>query len=94
MIFIVILFFALVIFLLVRAAAKRKPPVEATNLIHCPACSREVSTQANSCPHCGQPIRAARNKEDFAIKIAIAFFLVSLLIYLVVGALREAMSNL
>lgn len=27
----------------------------APTLQRCPACSREVSTQAASCPHCGQP---------------------------------------
>jgi hypothetical protein len=26
-------------------------------LIKCPACSKEVSDQADTCPACGQPIR-------------------------------------
>ncbi|UUM26956.1 MULTISPECIES: zinc ribbon domain-containing protein [Acinetobacter] len=26
-------------------------------LISCPECSRQVSTQANSCPHCGYPLQ-------------------------------------
>jgi hypothetical protein len=26
------------------------------SLINCPACGKQVSTQAPSCPHCGQPI--------------------------------------
>ena len=25
-------------------------------LIDCPACGNKVSTKANACPHCGQPI--------------------------------------
>jgi len=28
-------------------------------LITCPACHKEVSDQAFSCPHCGQPLRSA-----------------------------------
>ncbi|WP_091570333.1 zinc-ribbon domain-containing protein [Oryzisolibacter propanilivorax] len=28
-------------------------------LIHCPACGREVSEQAQACPGCGHPLRAA-----------------------------------
>ncbi|WP_151832260.1 zinc ribbon domain-containing protein, partial [Acinetobacter ursingii] len=26
-------------------------------LISCPECSRQVSTQANSCPNCGYPLQ-------------------------------------
>jgi len=27
-------------------------------LINCPACKREISSQAVSCPHCGQPVNS------------------------------------
>lgn len=26
-------------------------------LIQCPACDNQVSTQAESCPHCGHPLK-------------------------------------
>lgn len=29
------------------------------SLINCPACGKQVSAQAPSCPHCGQPIAGA-----------------------------------
>lgn len=32
-------------------------------LIKCPECSREVSEQANSCPHCGFPIKKQSHKD-------------------------------
>lgn len=31
------------------------------SLIQCPECEREVSDQAASCPHCGYPLRGARD---------------------------------
>ena len=30
------------------------------SLINCPACGKQVSTEAASCPHCGQPIAGPR----------------------------------
>ena len=27
------------------------------NLIECPACKQQVSSNAGTCPHCGEPIR-------------------------------------
>ena len=27
------------------------------NLINCPMCHKEVSPNAKSCPHCGEPLR-------------------------------------
>jgi hypothetical protein len=47
-----------------------------TNLINCPACERQISPEAASCPACGQPIRAAENREAFAGKIIIVVLLV------------------
>ena len=31
-----------------------------SNLVKCPMCYREVSPNAKSCPHCGEPLRAVR----------------------------------
>ncbi|WP_278492641.1 zinc ribbon domain-containing protein [Acinetobacter gyllenbergii] len=33
-------------------------------LISCPECSRQVSTQANSCPHCGYPLQMQHNTPE------------------------------
>ena len=35
------------------------PAASAPLLIKCPACAREVSSQAMRCPSCGQPLRSA-----------------------------------
>src|SRR5262245_36396670 len=32
-------------------------------LISCPACGKQVSQQAASCPHCGHPIEAAAQRD-------------------------------
>lgn len=47
-----------------------------TNLINCPACERQISPEAASCPACGQPVRAIENREAFAGKIIIVILLV------------------
>ncbi|MBJ8417841.1 zinc ribbon domain-containing protein [Acinetobacter calcoaceticus] len=33
-------------------------------LISCPECSSQVSTQANSCPHCGYPLQTQRHTPE------------------------------
>ena len=35
-------------------------------LIKCPACGKEVSSQAINCPNCGQPIAGAEDAEILA----------------------------
>ena len=30
------------------------------NLIECPTCKQQISSNAASCPHCGEPIRAGK----------------------------------
>ncbi|MBS4869348.1 MAG: DUF3862 domain-containing protein [Eubacterium sp.] len=37
-----------------------------SNLIKCPACGKEVSSQAISCPNCGQPIAGTEDAEILA----------------------------
>jgi hypothetical protein len=57
-----------------------------TMLVDCPDCKREVSDQAESCPHCGHPLRAfsqevsrtsskQRNAPIFLVLSFIAFLL-------------------
>ena len=36
-------------------------------LINCPECNREVSDRAESCPHCGFPIKVIETLKDSAI---------------------------
>ena len=38
------------------ASASAPPPRPTVALIQCPACAKDVSSQAAACPHCGQPI--------------------------------------
>ncbi|ENV08709.1 hypothetical protein F966_02824 [Acinetobacter higginsii] len=33
-------------------------------LISCSECSRQVSTQANACPHCGYPLQTQHNTPE------------------------------
>lgn len=35
------------------------------SLIKCPECGQDVSTNANSCPHCGNPIKDSLAKTIF-----------------------------
>lgn len=34
------------------------------SLIKCPECGKEISSMAESCPHCGYPIRKSQNSEN------------------------------
>lgn len=45
-------------------------------LIPCPACAIQISSDAASCPRCGQPIRAGKNRDAFAGKIIIVVLFV------------------
>lgn len=49
------------------------------NLIACPACGKNISTQAKACPHCGAPTprRSHRNK----IIILIALLIVAAFLF-------------
>ena len=49
-------------------------------LIKCPACQRDISPNATSCPHCGEPSKAAPKQTATG-------FLAALLIGLIVGGL-------
>jgi hypothetical protein len=54
------------------------PAASAPLLIKCPACAREVSSQAMSCPWCGQPLRSA------AISAAVIKKLKTILVWFVI----------
>jgi hypothetical protein len=34
-------------------------------LVDCPECSKQISTAASSCPHCGHPLRKANPEPQF-----------------------------
>ena len=50
-------------------------------LINCPACGREISSEAKKCPHCGHPQNKKKKKAPIIIGICIIIF-VAALIYL------------
>lgn len=56
-----------------------------STLIKCPACGREVSAKAASCPHCGDPLRQEEQKQSATGVLA------AILIALIIGGLLYAM---
>lgn len=36
-------------------------------LIKCPACGKDVSSNAPACPHCGEPIKSSTEKANGAV---------------------------
>jgi hypothetical protein len=55
-------------------------------LTKCPACHKEISTQAASCPNCGHPlaksaVNTPHNKVSFGRFIVLVLFLVGVMIY-------------
>lgn len=55
----------------------------------CPACLRPVSSQANACPHCGQPFSAVESRDDFAGKIIIVVLIVGAAIWFLASTLHK-----
>lgn len=58
-------------------------------LINCPACSKEISPEAVSCPACGQPFRAEQNRqarENHAGLVIIVVVLIVVAILMLIGA--------
>ena len=53
-------------------------------LIQCPACAREISPSAVSCPHCGEVIKKEQSATGLFAAIAIGL-LIGLVIYLAVS---------
>jgi hypothetical protein len=53
-------------------------------LIKCPACEREISTQAQSCPHCGHPLvkSDAKKSQNAGVGCLIMLLIVGTIIYL------------
>jgi hypothetical protein len=45
-------------------------------LINCPACSKQISPDAESCPHCGNPIKP---KQSFGYVLGVLVILVILI---------------
>ena len=45
-------------------------------LINCPACEKQISTEANDCPHCGHPIKPKSSSTNSVIKVVIIIFIV------------------
>ena len=39
------------------ASNKRKQSLDSGNLVPCPDCHHGVSTRAQTCPHCGAPLK-------------------------------------
>ncbi len=62
-------------------------------LINCPACGLQISPQAASCPTCGHPILAGRNREAFAVKLIVVLVLGGLLLYGIIRSVKQLVDN-
>ena len=56
------------------------------NLIQCPTCSKEISSNASSCPFCGEPIRKHKCR---SVKGGIISFLIGLLLCIITCSLAR-----
>lgn len=46
------------------------------SLINCKACGKEVSSEAKSCPHCGDPINPGSGTASTVLKVLLILFIV------------------
>src|SRR5262245_35973979 len=73
-----------------------------TNLLDCPACKQQVSAQAESCPHCGHPIKHQHpvRREPLFLFLSGCSLVLSLLtpglflIFLIIGAVGCAVISI
>ncbi|HEV2327209.1 MAG TPA: zinc ribbon domain-containing protein [Verrucomicrobiae bacterium] len=40
-------------------------------LFNCPACSAQISREAENCPHCGHPVKIHKNRSSLIIKLLV-----------------------
>lgn len=73
-------FFVFAIVFTIRGSAGKTTQDQnsAISMVVCPACNSPVSSQAASCPRCGQPIRVHESRDNFAGKIILVVLLVIL----------------
>jgi transcription elongation factor Elf1 len=74
------------------AAAEPAPSSAGPHLIKCPACAREVSSQAMRCPTCGQPLRSVVERKKIGSALKWGFFVLTagLIIFF---AVRQYLQN-
>ena len=49
------------------------------NLTNCPACQKQISISAETCPHCGHPIKKIREQRNSLITM-IAIMVICLIV--------------
>ena len=50
------------------------------NLTNCPACQKQISISAETCPHCGHPIKKIREQKNSLITM-IAIMVICLVVF-------------
>ena len=50
------------------------------NLTNCPACQKQISVSAETCPHCGHPIKKIREQKNSLITM-IAIMIICLVVF-------------
>ncbi len=63
-------------------------------LIKCPACGREISSQAISCPNCGQPIAGAATNQDVKEKSFFEKYVWLLILLFFLGLFMKIIANM
>ena len=53
------------------------------NLTNCPACQKQISVSAETCPHCGHPIKKIREQKNSLITM-IAIMVICLVAFFVI----------
>ena len=69
------------------------PKSENNNLITCPDCKKEISRNAEACPHCGAPTRIKLNKKSVNSKIYIILAIIILVIFFLTSDTGKMMFN-
>ena len=55
-------------------------------LINCKRCTREISPEATSCPHCGEPIKPKQSATGLLAAIIIALIIGGALYMMITGS--------
>jgi ribosomal protein L40E len=75
-------------------ATNPKPQEHQIQLLKCPACSKDVSSMAANCPHCGHPFKSPQIEQTRQTNLWLRIIIILLCLPFIIMSLKSCASNL